>query len=172
MHQEMTDKILLAQSEELLAGEQAELEEHLAGCEDCRRFRRDLETISAQAAQALPAGEPSPFVLPAIRSEAERRLRAAPTLRFVLPALRVLACAAALLLLLAGWQTVTAGRHTQRIHDVDAILTVASLTEAAPHPEADIEAATGREEKLRVLARQLLQMEGLGNGNELSLLEI
>ncbi|MDI6775137.1 MAG: hypothetical protein QME60_07060 [Verrucomicrobiota bacterium] len=172
MHEDIANKILLAQSGELPAGEWNELRKHLAGCEDCRRYREDIDQIAAWAGQALPVGSPSPAVSRAIRMEAERRAKPEPILRFARSAARVLACAAALMLLLAGWHTLTAGRHAERIHEIDAILAIADADDPMPVPVADIQAATGREEKLRTLARQLLQMEGLGNESEPSLLEI
>jgi anti-sigma factor RsiW len=172
MHEEVINRILLAHSGELPPGERDELQKHLAGCEDCRRYQDDLQQIAARSAQALPAGSPSPSVLAAIRAEAERRTRSPRILRFPLPLARALACAAAFLIVLAGWYALVSNGHAERAQAIEAILAVTHEDNAAMSPDASASDATSKEERLQSLARQLLRMEGLSNGDVLSHLEI
>lgn len=84
--------------------EQAALEEHLASCPDCRRIRTELRL----ADEALPGLQQEPprllhdAVMREIRRETRQKKERKPLLRFV----GVMAAAAALLAVLAGFNLV------------------------------------------------------------------
>ncbi len=96
--------ILLGPGGELPDRKRARLEAHLAACARCREYRADLQRLVAAARRGLPAGEPAPRTLAAIRAAARTELAAPTPAAWGWAAWRpALAAAAVLLLCLGGW---------------------------------------------------------------------
>lgn len=166
----MLNNILLEQSGELPPDGQTALEKHLAQCPACRHYHDDIGALSGLAGEALASGEPASRTMARIRAAAGEHVRARP---FILrwPAAQALAAAALLAVMLGGvWMFSGNGSHV-RIQEASALLATIAGDEALQvHPlgDEDYEAFSGthasgegKEEALRVLARQLLIMEGL-----------
>jgi anti-sigma factor RsiW len=150
--------ILLDQSGELPARRGRKLAAHLAGCARCRAFREALGTLSAAGALALRDAAPGAAALARIREAAAAAQAESGFGRWRLPAYSVLACAAALALLLGGWLRFGPTRESDRIGEIHAIVALVSAQEL---PEAEASAADDPEARLRALANALLAVEGL-----------
>jgi len=155
------EKIWLAESQELDGAASAELEAHLAACAACREDRDQIREILARVDQALPAGEPSAWVMTRIRAAAAAR---AGTGRWVWrgPAVRVLAAAALLVVAAGVWWMTWSGARAERIRRVGTLLVMVSTED-----RTDIAgtAGAGAETELRDVARELLILEGLADEN-------
>ena len=149
--------ILLGETDELPERRKAELMEHLSDCRHCREYREDVRQITETAGGPGLVSEPRPAVIASIRSAAERRATG-HTLMLPMPMTRALAYAAVLAVLIGVWQVLPTNGRTERISEVSTILAMVSEYQL---PELDVTDAAGRDEALRALANQLLQMEGL-----------
>ncbi len=144
--------ILLALTDELPASKQAILSSHLAECDACAEYDKEATRVLDVVDEQLPSGEPRPEVLSAISRIASERARKR-VLVFPLPMRQVLACAAALLFMLAGVATYLA--QVQPQVSASQIAHVGTIVELLSEEEVTEEADT------RALARQLLRLEGL-----------
>jgi len=150
--------VLLGETGELPVKRKAELMEHLSNCRHCREYRADVRQIAETAAGPGLVSEPRPAVIARIRSAAERRA-AGHTPMLPMPVTRALAYAAVLAVLIGVWHVFPTNSRTERIREVNTIL--AMVSEQDHLPDLDVTDAGGRDEALRALANQLLQMEGL-----------
>jgi hypothetical protein len=163
---EARNKILLADSGELSPRAGQVLEAHLAICSECRGYRQQLQAVLPLARQALlPEGEPAPRALASILRAGEARLS---TPRLILPFpvtfMRALALVAAVVLVVTGMYAWVAGltsRGHQGTQDLGSLLAmVAGESDSAVSGAGGVNPGN-REEHLRQLGRQLLEMEGL-----------
>lgn len=165
---DLEQRLLLAESGELLPAQREELERELAADPRVAVQREDLRRLLATAAAALPSGRPGAHVLSHLHAMAET---AGPTARDgmrILPrpvVLQVLAYAAALVVALSAWLVVgTRGGAPDRIAEMHALVAVAGEEpEAADATATAVTPAAGADadEGLRALATQLLALEGL-----------
>jgi len=152
-------KILLAETGELSGREAAALEAHLANCAECRAFRSSSKQVRSLTRRSLRAVQPRPDTVRCILDAG--RLRAArPAIDFPHAAVRVLATAAALAIVAAGWMIFLPDRQDTRIGEMNAILAV--VTEEDFPQFADGSAAEADDE-LRTLADKLLVLQGFSN---------
>jgi predicted anti-sigma-YlaC factor YlaD len=184
--QEIEKLMLLEQSGEGTPEDAGTIEQHVASCTACQRYRDELAAILSLAEAAEPSDGPAPGVIAAIEEEAARR--ATRVIRFPRPALQWLAYAAAAALLVGGWLLLT--RNAERVNDptrmvhqgaqpegnpmssmetaADVSVLVAMLADETDSDMVeDIEMAEDREQAIKVLARQLLRLQGINTDEDL-----
>ena len=119
---------------ELTPEQRAELDEHLAGCEQCRTFRDALSAVEGTAARHLPE-PPAEFtanVMAAVRAQAKQKKKG-KLLPF--PGRSLAAAAAAALVLWAGVRAVNVFRPKGSAAPMAAVASGAEAAyEAAPAP--------------------------------------
>ncbi|MFC1499144.1 hypothetical protein ACFLS1_11850 [Verrucomicrobiota bacterium] len=164
---EIEQKILLAESGELSDRESEKLVSHLSDCRHCEQYRQIARRIVAAAREKLPDGNLEPNVMKAIRvaanketmERAEGFTSQGVILWFRRPSIRILACAAALVLIACGLFVLSPTNGASgRISNLNAILVMVSEEDdssALQYPEV-----TGSESQLKMLANQLLAIEG------------
>lgn len=161
--------ILMETSGELTARRRRRLARHRAGCDRCGQFATDTRTLTARAADALPAAEPSQRVLVNIRREARVHAsgpgRHGPRLR-ILPLpwqnpVAGLAYAMALVLIVGVWWLAAPAAPDRGASDLDAML---ALVAEETGTRALVSGAGEPEDQLRFLAQELLALQGLGAG--------
>jgi hypothetical protein len=131
-------KILLSGSGELSRDEEKVLGEHLAGCDQCRAYSKSAENIIDVAGRDLKVGEPSKAVIDKIISSAEAGVGRGHILQFPVPALRMLASAAAMLLIAGGVMLQRGGDQSDRGDELRAIISVVSESTDAMSEQAAI----------------------------------
>ena len=155
--------ILLEQSGELGSSRRPALQEHLASCSACRTWR-DADLAGAlAAARVLPMPEPDDRL---VRAVVERMPACGPT-RWTALWRPLIACAASLAVMLCAWQFVVrtpktlspAQAQSQRIDETHALASLLSEDDATSTVSMSDESSP--EAKLRVLADQLLILQGL-----------
>jgi len=160
-------KILLAESGELSDRETEKLISHLSSCRRCEQYRQNVRQIVAAAREKLPDGNLKPNVMTAIHVAAEKETAKKSTgfmpqgviLQFRRPAIRMLACAAALMLIACGLFMLSPGNGTSgRIDDLNAIL--AMVSEEDDFGALQYQGIAEPENQLKMLADQLLAIEG------------
>ena len=158
--------LLLEQAGELSARRQVRLQAHLSGCAHCRGYQADLVRLDRLARPATLAG-PAPAVMARIRQAAEEGT-ARRALPFDYGQRWILAWAAVLLvglgvgfagLLGQSHRTSQLAHRTARLVETSALLTLV-MPQDEP-TETSTGAAAESADDLRVLARQLLQLEGM-----------
>jgi len=163
---------MLADSGELTEPELEKLEQHLARCDQCRKYRDALHQVVSAARASLPEGEPDPGVIDRISAAARERIAARRTV-FERPVAQVIACAAALALLVWGRLMLSSDDRSGRINEINVILEMTLEDDAlereygtgladSDYPPPSWERSAG-EHELRVLADELLLMEGLAD---------
>ena len=124
---------------ELSGEEQRTLEEHLAGCEECRAYREALRELSGLLSQDLPT--PDEIFCPAVMEKIRRQSAPRPVRRFPL---RSLSLAASLLLLvgigLYAGQAITP-KYTARSAAAESAEEPMLMTASADFAEAESEQA-------------------------------
>ena len=98
--------LLLETTGELSPRRHAQLQEHVADCDDCRAWRDSMAILTAGTRDALASAEPSQATLDNIRREARLRADDAPHQDHLAPWLRpafALATAALCLIAIGGW---------------------------------------------------------------------
>jgi hypothetical protein len=158
--QDTRNQILLAHSGELPAAKTGELRKHIDQCADCRQYQSQLDPVFTRARAALPTGTPAPAVISTIMNEARRVQQAPRPWGLPLHFSRVLAYAAAAMILAGGLILANRQGHLGRIEEVNAILVVVGEKQLPPEPAAHGKA--GKDHELNALARELIRMEGLG----------
>lgn len=153
--------MLLADSGELSARQTAALEKHLVTCESCREYARQVTQMLGDMSRLNPASEPAEAVLANIRRAAAEEDNKGQARLFV-PVLRFAACAAALLLLLAGLHIFRVSENGEkadqlRIAQLGSLVEILSDEEASTFAEDDGAESTG----LDALAERLLRFQGL-----------
>jgi len=116
-----------------------------------------MRDLVLAAEKTLPDGEPSAAVLARIQSAAAERANER-VIAFPRPMMIGIACAAASVLLMGGWFLFPRDGRAQRISDIHVILAMVAEEEAVGEP---YEVAAEGKEDLRVLAYQLLLIEGM-----------
>jgi hypothetical protein len=147
---EMERKILLSGSGELSEAEEATLNEHVAGCAQCRAYQLDSVGIVKKVSDLLPAEEPSAATVASIISAAEEKISRGKIIQFPLHTLQLAACAAVLVLVAGGVLMLPGGGQADRIDEMNAIIAVVS----------DSQEEMTEEDALYDLADQLLQLQG------------
>ena len=164
--------ILLADSDELSARQQAALGRHLEACPDCRAYRQQTERLLSAARSALPETEPHPSTFVRIREAAEagppaRLLRLSPM------TVRALAAAAAVLVAVGLWFAKPPAQPLAKPVDTVASLgTVLTLVSDEDLEEPVTLGGDDRDARVRALAAQLLAIEGFAGddfGDDLGL---
>lgn len=124
---------------ELSGEEQRTLEEHLAGCEECRAYREALRELSGLLSQDLPT--PDESFCPAVMEKIRRQSAPRPVRRFPL---RSLSLAASLLLLVGigvyAGQAITP-KYTARSAATESAEEPMLMTASADFAEAESEQA-------------------------------
>ena len=124
---------------ELSGEEQRTLEEHLAGCEECRAYREALRELSGLLSQDLPT--PDESFCPAVMEKIRRQSAPRPVRRFPL---RSLSLAASLLLLVGigvyAGQAITP-KYTARSAAAESAEEPMLMTASADFAEAESEQA-------------------------------
>jgi len=149
--------IMLCQTGELPARKAGKLARHLEACEECRRYRDNLNAVTAVAKDSLPATEPGAPVIARILDEARKEM--ARTVFFPRPVLQWVAAAAAVIVCVCGaimWSLNT--RTYSTVSHVNAIVMVMGSEE-----DLDTLRQAGKLEndhELQTLAGHLLRMEG------------
>jgi len=184
--QKIEKLMLLEQTGEGTAENAGTIGQHVASCTACQRYRDELAVILSLTEAAEPSDGPAPEVIAAIEKEAARR--AMRVIRFPRPALQWLAYAAVTTLLVGGWLLLT--RNAGRVNDPTRMVHQGTQTEDSPmlSMEAaadvsvlvvmladetdsdmvdDIEMAENREQAIKVLARQLLHLQGINMEEDL-----
>ena len=145
---------LLAQSGELSPRQWTQLRKHAAACPPCRATELERRRVLADSRRLLPKGNLAPAVMVRIRAASEETPR---ILWFRLAMGRMLACAAALILMVGGFFWLSPRRvHESALGDFQAVL--ALMAEEPPEGEATFR---NESEALRSLADSLLRREGL-----------
>lgn len=159
---DLEQRLLLAESGELLPEDVAALERELAADARAAAQREELRRLLSAAAAALPSGRPSAPVLARVHAAAAatpvggRGLRILPRPVF----LQVLAYAAALVVALSAWLVVgMRGGAPDRIAEMHALVVVAGENDVAT--ELGLAADSDADASLRALASQLLALEGM-----------
>jgi anti-sigma factor RsiW len=150
---EFEKQVLLEQSGELAEKNRILLERHQAQCDRCRAFR-EAGTAILDAARAVLPTEPDADILRRVQNHATARATS-PILLFYRPGIQALACAAALLLAVAGWLLFTPRNGEMRLHDMNIIITMMMDEETLVDQVDSGEGATD----LKALAELLLQAE-------------
>lgn len=184
--QKIEKLMLLEQSGELAGDEQRAIEEHVATCSSCQRYREELPVLLNLATSSQVSDGPAPSVIEAIEREAARR--ASRVIAFPRPALQLLAYAAAAAFLVGGWMLLN--RNAGSVDDgvrivredhqpsgdpavamgtaADLSALVAMLTDDTESESLEaIETAQDRERVIEVLANQLLRLQGIEPDDEL-----
>lgn len=162
---EAQNSILLAGSNELPANRVQELEGHLAGCAACSAFSDSVRGVLLAVHKSLPGGEPSVKAMAAIRAEAAARTpERSGLIKLPRRAVEWLAYAAGILLIVGGWMVLKPAMMDRagRILEVSALasLVTGELSAVGVHPPA-LETKKPDDHELKILARELLLMEGL-----------
>jgi len=155
-----TNLILLADSGELSADQRVELDWHLAGCADCRRYRDDLNRLNKVAKPALAGAGPSPWVVRNILAQAHpaRRRMWAPSIA------GALALAASLLVITLVLPHGNGPAPTdQPGESIEAIHTLLALAEDMPEESSGARQTVKGEEAVRELAAELLRYGGFND---------
>lgn len=160
--------LLLEQTGELSARQQVRLQAHVGDCARCRAYQVDLGRLTGFARPAAPAG-PAPAVMARIRVAAQQRtIRPARALDY--GQRWILAWAAILLVVLGlgfasllgrSLRTSQLAHRTARLVETSALLTLVMPQDEPTEASAGAEAESA--DDLRVLARQLLQLEGMAD---------
>ena len=150
--------ILLAESGELPPDRRREIDDHMASCARCSRYREEAGEITRLAAGSLPA-EPSPFLVSRILAYAGSRSAHSPRVLAWIPHPRLLALAATLLVAACAWVTLFRPGKSDPVTDVH---TLAALMSVETETDTGIPVSLGSpsEDALRALARELLRVEG------------
>ena len=150
-------EILLAMSGELSPSRRKALEARLRDSAEDDAYRRDVEQLMADARRHLPDSEPAPSTVAHIL-DLEGTTRRGVLIPFPHPVLRTLAGAAALAMVVAGWFWLTPLEPvSDPVGELHAIVAMVSDTDALlQHDPAEL----AETERMRVLARELLIMEG------------
>lgn len=151
-------QILLNQSGELSERENRALADHLASCESCRKYSRQVGEIMALAGNSLPSEGPSPAVMANILSAAREELDR-KTISFELPSLRWAVCAAAALLLICwmGLWSLRGSSASSASHISALVMAVGSEENLSIMSQSG---KTEKDQELQALASHLLLMEG------------
>lgn len=155
-----TNLILLADSGELPADQRVELDRHLAGCADCRRYRDDLNRISKVAKPALAGAGPSPWVVRNILAQAHPAQR-----RMWAPSIAGALALAASLLVITLVLPNGDGPATmdQPGESIEAVHTLLALAEDVPEESRGTRQTVKGEEAVRELAAELLRYGGFND---------
>ena len=163
-------RLLLARSGELPSGEQEALRQAMQGDATLRACARDLDRLEEAARQGVEGDGPSPHVLARIREQARRRRR-----MIAFPDSRLVALAAAALLvvlaggaMLAHWLGPPTARGSVIAHQTVQAQTLTALIVMMLDEEVATTSALPAvgevlpdDDHVRILATQLLRMEGL-----------
>lgn len=157
---ECRDSVLLADSNELAAGELNALHAHLATCPACSDYAEESSSVTELSRSTAVEG-PSPFVLNRIMAEARQQLARPKRLMFFpRPVAQALAWAAALAVVLGGWLVLSNRQGTDRVEHLNTILVVLSEEPADGTAAWETEPC---DDPVQALARELLMMEGLSD---------
>jgi hypothetical protein len=130
-----------------------------AACPACRAAQQSGRWILQAARDAVPAADPSPFVLARVRAAA-REIEPEPrVLWFRHPVTQSLACAAAVLIVLGGWFFLSSLQQTLRTEELGTILSAMSCG-----MENEVVGSNGTQEpnlRRRKLANRLMELEGV-----------
>ncbi|MEI6807179.1 MAG: zf-HC2 domain-containing protein [bacterium] len=155
--------ILLDQAGELSTAKSHELQKHLMECPACRRYKISTDSVVDLARHALPNSGPSPESRERIMAAARRHAAGRPTLFFNYFTTSRFLAAAAGFIIVAAVSCLLVGTHRQndtalRVSEMSTI--VAMVTEEGT---VAIETTShgSTQPDLRVLARQILRVEGL-----------
>ena len=147
---------LLEASGEISEPEKRALQVYIEKNTGARDFRAQQAILMSEAQSALSTESPHPSVRVRIRGAAESRISRG---RIPSPsplAIRGMACAAALMVLLAAWSMVSKESRAGRILEIRGLMAAASASTSEGVP-----AGAGNGLDLQELGRQLLQMQGL-----------
>lgn len=121
--------ILLMSSGELSLRKRIRLERHISTCPRCRAYQDDIERILSVSQEALLSGEPGKDTLASIRHAALAGISKSETLteeravrRVVARWRPLLACAALIMVCLAGWYILAQRQAPTTITEVVAVL--------------------------------------------------
>ncbi len=155
-------RMLLAEAGELSQSGMRRLDRHAGRCPQCRAHGQRNRIFLHRAARALPAAEPEPAALQAVRCRLREPAQGAATApRFSRPRLVAVGLAAAALVLLAAWPLWRAP-DPQRLRAQQMHALVSLIEEPGPASAADWPAAGA----LDALGLKLLESQGLWVHND------
>ena len=159
--------ILLCQSGELTDLQTQELNKALSSYPDARAYRDSLKLVVDQARESLPAGNPSPGVIRAIRAAGEAHVAKRRTILFPPVLIQGFAYAALLAIVIGGWFLFVRDDRSDRILEIQVLIDAAAdVEELLPQ---DAVPSDKEDPELLALARQLLLMEGLDFDDDVSI---
>lgn len=148
---------MLAESGELSDKDVNDLKAHLIKCPSCEVFRARAVLLTQAARDSVSDQEPSMSVMAEI-FRAARKKHESNVVFFPMPYLRVAACAAALVLVISGWFSISAYDRAKRVENIQALVSMVSLDYSEEQSEENVD-----DSSLQEVARQLLEMEGFAD---------
>ena len=154
--------ILLLDAGELTGRLRTDTQEHLEQCAACTAFYAEAQQIIMAAKQTSDSATPAPLIMARIMTHAAEAARSQPVI--LRPSFRIAAAAALLLALLGTWSLLptapTEPTLSDRLDHVHAILAIVADDTAVTTSQPE----EAEDKRLRSLAAQLLEMEGLAAG--------
>lgn len=154
------NQILLEESGELSDIDINDLKTHLLKCRSCEAFRASVVFLSQTARDYVSDQQPGMSVMTEI-SRAARNKHESNVIFFPLPYLRVAACAAALVLVISGWFSISSYNRTKQVENVRVLVSMISSDYSEEQSEENAE-----DNSLQEVARQLLEMEGFTDSSD------
>jgi len=152
--------ILLESSGELSVKRRECLQKHLSGCAECSGYAADLQKVASISEKSLNSAVPSGRVITGIMETARSR-RQSRRILFPQPAFQWLAYAAALLIVVSGWQTISrnGGEESVKNQNIRQLNTIVGMIEESGEGSIDVFDDTD----LDAFADRLLIMQGFGH---------
>lgn len=166
---EYADDILLAASGELSQEKQHLLQQHLQQCAACRAAAKEQQNVQTATRKLLAVKGPSAVIIQQIKTKAAEMPRQPQPLAF--PSVwRIPFAAAALFVLTAGIYLLLLSLQINRgpnnsYSDLQQVRTLVALIQDDPAGLTGGEETTSSEDKMKALAFELLEFQGLDDGD-------